>query len=82
MWLLHTLTPREECIIKMHFGLNYEGRSSTIEDIAYCWGMTSTRILEIEQVALRKLKRKGLFLRDVATFGNLSSLMASHNSVI
>ena len=52
---LHTLTPREEHVIKLRFGL-YDGRSRTLEEVGKEFNVTRERIRQIEAKALRKLK--------------------------
>ena len=52
---LHTLTPREEHVIKLRFGL-YDGRSRTLEDVGKEFNITRERIRQIEAKALRKLR--------------------------
>ena len=52
---LHTLTPREEHVIKLRFGL-YDGRSHTLEEVGKEFDITRERIRQIEAKALRKLR--------------------------
>ena len=52
---LHTLTPREEHVIKLRFGL-YDGRSRTLEEVGKQFDITRERIRQIEAKALRKLR--------------------------
>ena len=52
---LHTLTPREEHVIKLRFGL-YDGRSRTLEEVGKEVNVTRERIRQIEAKALRKLR--------------------------
>ena len=52
---LHTLTPREEHVIKLRFGL-YDGRSRTLEEVGKEFKITRERIRQIEAKALRKLR--------------------------
>ena len=52
---LHTLTPREEHVIKLRFGL-YDGRNRTLEDVGKEFDITRERIRQIEAKALRKLR--------------------------
>ena len=52
---LHTLTPREEHVIKLRFGL-YDGRSRTLEEVGKEFDITRDRIRQIEAKALRKLR--------------------------
>lgn len=51
---LHTLTPREEHVIKLRFGL-YDGRTRTLEEVGKQFDITRERIRQIEAKALRKL---------------------------
>jgi len=53
--LLKTLTPREEKIIKMRFGL-YDGSEHTLEEVGQAFDVTRERIRQIEAKALRKLR--------------------------
>ena len=52
---LHTLTPREEHVIKLRFGL-YDGRTRTLEEVGMEFNITRERIRQIEAKALRKLR--------------------------
>ena len=52
---LHTLTPREERVIKLRFGL-YDGRTRTLEEVGKEFDITRERIRQIEAKALRKLR--------------------------
>jgi len=53
--MLKTLTPREETIIKMRFGLD-DGSEHTLEEIGQTFDVTRERIRQIEAKALRKLR--------------------------
>jgi RNA polymerase primary sigma factor len=52
---LRTLTPREEHVIKLRFGL-YDGRCRTLEEVGKEFRITRERIRQIEAKALRKLR--------------------------
>ena len=54
--VLKTLTPREEKIIKMRFGLE-DGSEHTLEQVGQTFALTRERIRQIEAKALRKLRR-------------------------
>jgi RNA polymerase primary sigma factor len=53
--LLKTLTPREETIIKMRFGLE-DGSEHTLEELGETFAITGERIRQIEAKALGKLR--------------------------
>jgi RNA polymerase primary sigma factor len=53
--VLKTLTPREERIIKMRFGLE-DGSEHTLEQVGQAFAVTRERIRQIEAKALRKLR--------------------------
>ena len=53
--ILHTLTPREEQVIKLRFGLE-DGRPRTLEEVGKQFNITRERIRQIEAKALRKLR--------------------------
>jgi RNA polymerase primary sigma factor len=53
--LLKTLSPREEAIIKMRFGLD-DGSERTLEEVGQFFAVTRERIRQIEAKALRKLR--------------------------
>jgi len=53
--LLKTLTPREERIIKMRFGME-DGSEHTLEEVGNSFAVTRERIRQIEAKALRKLR--------------------------
>ena len=68
--VLRTLTPREEKIIKMRFGLE-DGSERTLEEVGRRFAVTRERIRQIEAIALRKLRQRSYsrklkaFLKDV-----------------
>ena len=53
--VLHTLTPREEQVLRLRFGLE-DGRQRTLEEIGQQFNITRERIRQIEAKALRKLR--------------------------
>ena len=54
--VLATLTPREEKVIKMRFGLGNTGSEHTLEEVGQHFAVTRERIRQIEAKALRKLR--------------------------
>ena len=69
--MLHTLSAREEKVVKMRFGLE-DGSEHTLEEISWSFAVTRERIRQIEARALGKLRhpsrsrRLKAFLHDVA----------------
>ena len=55
MSVLSTLTPREEMVLKLRFGLE-DGRARTLEEVGKEFKVTRERIRQIEAKALRKLR--------------------------
>ena len=55
MDVLKTLTPREEKVLKLRFGLD-DGRQRTLEEVGKEFNVTRERIRQIEAKALRKLR--------------------------
>lgn len=53
--VLRTLTPREEAVIRLRFGLQ-DGRCHTLEEVGSEFNVTRERIRQIEAKALRKLR--------------------------
>jgi RNA polymerase primary sigma factor len=53
--VLRTLTPREERVVKMRFGLE-DGSEHTLEEVGQSFQVTRERIRQIEAKALRKLR--------------------------
>ena len=53
--VLDTLTPREERVLRLRFGLD-DGRSRTLEEVGKVFNVTRERIRQIEAKALRKLR--------------------------
>ncbi len=63
--VLHTLTPREEQVLKLRHGL-VDGRTHTLEEVGREFDITRERIRQIEAKALRKLRHpsRSKILRD------------------
>ena len=53
--VLKTLTPREEQVLKLRYGLT-DGRAHTLEEVGKEFDITRERIRQIEAKALRKLR--------------------------
>jgi RNA polymerase sigma factor (sigma-70 family) len=53
--ILKTLTPKEEQVIRMRFGIGAE-RDHTLEEVGRHLSITRERVRQIEAKALRKLK--------------------------
>jgi RNA polymerase sigma factor (sigma-70 family) len=64
---LATLSPREQQVIRLRFGL-YDGEAHTLEEIGRIMRVTRERIRQLEMRALRKLRHpsRGEFLQDWA----------------
>ena len=67
--VLNTLTPREERVIKMRFGLE-DGAEHTLEEVGQNFAVTRERIRQIEAKALRKLRHPSRSRRLRAFLGN------------
>ncbi len=63
--ILATLSPREEKIICMRFGIG-EKSDHTLEETGKVFGVTRERIRQIEDIAIRKLRHRSVSLRDFA----------------
>ena len=66
--ILKTLTPREEQVIRLRFGLD-DGRTRTLEEVGKQFKITRERIRQIEAKALRKLRHpsRSKTLKDYIT---------------
>ena len=66
--VLRTLTPREEQVLRLRFGLE-DGRQRTLEEVGQQFNITRERIRQIEAKALRKLRHpsRSKKLRDYLT---------------
>ena len=53
--VLHTLTPREEAVLRLRFGLD-DGHTRTLGEVGEVFQITRERIRQIEAKALRKLR--------------------------
>lgn len=79
-YLLSTLTPREQTIIRMRFGL--EGSSiQLLSDIGVGFGICKERVRQLESKALSKLKRR-LSSQDRDAYANLLRLMQRYFSLM
>ena len=54
--VLQTLSPREEKVIRLRFGLDAQGHERTLEEVGEDFNVTRERIRQIEVKALRKLR--------------------------
>jgi len=66
MKVLGTLTPREEKILRLRFGIG-ETSEHTLEEVGKTFHVTRERIRQIEEKALKKLSRgfRGQRLKEV-----------------
>ncbi|MEW6126569.1 MAG: RNA polymerase sigma factor RpoD [Acidobacteriota bacterium] len=55
--VLRTLTPREEKVLKMRFGLCANGNEHTLEEVGHYFDVTRERVRQIEAKALNKLRQ-------------------------
>jgi RNA polymerase primary sigma factor len=60
--VLRTLSPREEKIVRMRFGME-DGSEHTLEEVGQVFNVTRERIRQIEAKALRKLRHPSRSLR-------------------
>jgi len=63
--VLHTLTPREEMVLRLRYGLD-DGRPRTLEEVGLQFQITRERIRQIEAKALRKIRHpsRSRYLKD------------------
>ena len=66
--VLRTLTPREEKVIKMRFGLE-DGSEHTLEEVGQSFAVTRERIRQIEAKALRKLRHPSQLAEVAGVYG-------------
>ena len=64
--ILHSLSAREEKVVKMRFGLE-DGSERTLEEVSRRFAVTRERIRQIQAVALRKLRQRS-YTRKLKSF--------------
>ena len=76
MDVLSTLTPRDEQVLKLRFGIE-DGRARTLEEVGKEFNVTRERIRQIEAKALRKLRHpsRSKKLKDFLNLLNLRRLI-------
>ncbi len=62
--ILYTLTPREERVLRMRFGLQDSGEFSTLAQVGQHFALTRYRIREIEAKALRRLRQRSRLVKE------------------
>ena len=70
--VLSTLPPREEMVLRMHFGIGQRAR--TLEELSRQFSLTRKRVRQIEMEALRKVRERARSLYP----GALITTYASH----
>src|SRR5215471_9931541 len=68
--VLRTLSPREEKIIRMRFGMQ-DGSEHTLEEVGRAFSVTRERIRQIEAKALRKLRHSSRSQKLMSFFDDL-----------
>jgi RNA polymerase primary sigma factor len=63
--MLSRLTPHEQAVLRMRFGIG-KARYCSVEEIARYYALESNHILDIEAQALRKLRHPGRSLKSVS----------------
>ena len=84
--ILASLTPREERVLRMRFGIGMN-TDHTLEEVGQQFSVTRERIRQIEAKALRKLKHptrskdsKKLFRREIIDLGPVAQLVRANRS--
>ena len=78
--ILSSLTPREERVLRMRFGIGMN-TDHTLEEVGQQFNVTRERIRQIEAKALRKLKHPSRS-RKLRSFLDLLDFMISEKSVL
>ena len=78
--VLATLTPREEKVLKLRFGLE-DGRSRTLEEVGEEFNVTRERIRQIEAKALRKRRLKSCAVNPKRFAAQLLSVQQPYSEI-
>ena len=76
------LHDRASDVIMNRFGLNVDGEKKTLEEIGKKYGITRERVRQVEDAALKSIKKSGAYKGEQAVFEELKRLMYSLGSII
>ncbi len=76
------LHDRASDVIMNRFGLNKEAQRKTLEDIGKKYGITRERVRQIEDVALKSIKKSETYKAEQAVFEEIKKLIHSLGSIV
>jgi hypothetical protein len=80
--IISGLSPRTSDVIMNRFGLNIDGKRKTLEEIGKKYNITRERVRQIEDSAIKLIKKSNVYKAEHVVFEELKQLMHKLGSVV